>query len=46
LQSGSASDDNMAHALAPKATNTHIVCVILISLPRQQWLHERALLLH
>ena len=26
----------------PKATNTHTGCVILIALPLQQWLHERA----
>jgi len=26
----------------PKATNTHTGCVMLISLPLQQWLHERA----
>jgi hypothetical protein len=29
-----------------KATNTHSDCVILISLPLQQWLHERASMLH
>jgi len=26
----------------PKATNTHAGCVIIISFPQQQWLHERA----
>ena len=26
----------------PKATNTHTVCVILIALPPQLWVHERA----
>ena len=26
----------------PKATNTHLVYVIVIALPLQQWLHERA----
>jgi len=30
----------------PKATNTHSEYVILISLPLQQWLHERASFLH
>jgi hypothetical protein len=29
----------------PKATNTHSGCVILVALPQQQWLHERALIL-
>ena len=29
----------------PKVTNTHSGCVILIALPLQQWLHERALML-
>jgi len=28
--------------LIPKATNTHTVCVILIALPPQPWVHERA----
>ena len=28
-----------------KATNTHTGCVILITFPIQQWLHERASLL-
>ena len=26
----------------PKTTNTHSGCVILIALPVQEWLHERA----
>ena len=26
----------------PKATNTHSGCVILVTFPLQQWLHERA----
>ena len=30
----------------PKATNTRTGCVILIAFPQQQWLHERASLLH
>ena len=30
----------------PKGTNTHSEYVIPIAFPRQQWLHERALLLH
>jgi len=30
----------------PKATNAHTTCVILIAFPLQQWLHERASLLH
>jgi hypothetical protein len=30
----------------PKATNTHSEYVILISLPLQQWLHERVSALH
>jgi len=29
----------------PKATNTHTCSVIIIVLPLQQWLHERASLL-
>jgi hypothetical protein len=29
----------------PMATNTHSVCVILIALPLQQWLHEGASML-
>ena len=29
----------------PKATNTHLQYVILIALPHQQWLHDRASLL-
>jgi len=29
----------------PKATNTHSEYVILVALPLQQWLHERALVL-
>jgi len=29
----------------PKATNTHSEYVILIALPLQQWLHERASML-
>jgi len=29
----------------PKATNTHTVCVVLISFPLQQWLHEHASML-
>ena len=31
--------------LVPKATNIHTVCVILIALPMQQWLHEHVCLL-
>ena len=30
----------------PKATNTHSEYVILIAFPLQQWLHERASVLH
>jgi len=30
----------------PKATNTHSECVILITFLLQQWLHERAAMLH
>jgi hypothetical protein len=30
----------------PKATNTHSEYVILIAFPLQQWLHERASMLH
>ena len=30
----------------PKATNTHSQYVTLIAFPLQQWLHERALMLH
>jgi len=30
---------------APKATNTHLQYVILISFPLQQWLHERTSML-
>jgi hypothetical protein len=26
----------------PKATNTHSRCAMLVALPQQQWLHERA----
>jgi len=29
----------------PKATNTHSVCVILVSFPLQQWLNERVSML-
>jgi hypothetical protein len=29
----------------PKSTNTHSERVIVIALPLQQWLHERALML-
>ena len=29
----------------PKAAHAHTGCVILIALPLQQWLHERALIL-
>ena len=29
----------------PKATNAHAGCVLLIALPQQQWLHERASML-
>jgi len=29
-----------------KTTNTHSECVILIAFPQQQWLHERASVLH
>ena len=29
----------------PKATNTHLQYVILIAVPIQQWLHDRASLL-
>jgi len=28
----------------PEATTTHVVCVIFITFPLQQWLNERALL--
>jgi hypothetical protein len=30
----------------PKATNAHTGCAILIAPPLQQWLHERASILH
>jgi len=30
----------------PKATNTHLGCVILTAVPLQQWLDERTSLLH
>jgi len=45
-----ATDDNITwrkHITCwiPKATNTHSECIILISFPLQQWLHERASLL-
>jgi hypothetical protein len=30
----------------PKATNTHTQYIILIAIPQQQWLHERASMLH
>ena len=26
----------------PKATNTHLGCIVLIAFELQQWLHERA----
>jgi len=43
---GQATDDNMAHAhCIPKATDTHLEYVILIPFPRQQYFHERALML-
>jgi hypothetical protein len=29
----------------PKATNTHLGCVIIIVFPLQQWLHERTSML-
>jgi len=29
----------------PKATNTHLGCVILVAFPQQQWLQERVLVL-
>jgi len=32
--------------LDAEATNTHSEYVILITFPLQQWLHERALMLH
>jgi len=31
--------------LIPKAIDTHLVCVILIAFPLQQWLHERTSIL-
>jgi hypothetical protein len=43
---GQATDDNMAHALCMLATETHSEYVILIAFPRQQWLRERASMLH
>jgi hypothetical protein len=30
----------------PKDTNTLLECVILTAFPQQQWLHERASMLH
>jgi len=30
----------------PKATNTHTGCITLIAFSLQQWLHERASVLH
>jgi hypothetical protein len=42
-----AADDSIIRGMRiacwiPKATNTHSEYVILIALPQQQWLHERA----
>ena len=44
-------DDNIIRRIRiarciPKATNTHSGYVILIPFPQQQWLHERASVLH
>jgi len=47
-RAGQDTDENTAHAHCmwiPKDTNTHSEYVILIAIPRQQWLHERALML-
>ena len=47
-RAGKATDDNMAQRIAfwaPKATNTHSACVILIAFPLQQWLRESASML-
>jgi hypothetical protein len=46
-----ATDDNIIRRMrfvcgVTKATNTHSQYVILIAFPRQQWLRERALILH
>jgi len=47
---GQATDDNMIRRMRfgcwiTKATNTHSEYVTLLSLPLQQWLHERASML-
>jgi hypothetical protein len=44
-------DDNITRHMRfawwiTKATDTHSEYVILIAFPRQQWLHERASMLH
>jgi hypothetical protein len=46
-KAGQATDDNMAHAhcMLAKAKNTHSEYVILIDIPLQQWLQERASML-
>jgi hypothetical protein len=46
-----ATDDNIIRRMRfacwiTKATGTHSGYVILIAFPRQQWLHERASVLH
>jgi len=48
---GQATDDNIIRRMRlgcciTKATNTHSEYVTLIAFPMQQWLHERAPLLH
>ena len=49
-RAGQATDDNteqaLCHVKIPKATNTHSQYVILIVFPLQQWLYERASVLH
>jgi hypothetical protein len=49
-RAGQITDDNMAHAHCMLDTKgykyTHSKYVILIDFPLQQWLHERAALLH
>ena len=37
-----ATDDNMAHAHVPKATDTPTEYAVVIVFPPQQWMHERA----
>jgi len=50
-RAGQATDDNIIRRMRiacriPKATTTHSAYVILVAFPQQQWLHERASMLH